>query len=272
MSLGQTICRLRTAKGYSQSELAEMLGVSRQSVSKWETDSSAPDLENLIRLHEILEVSMDELILGKAPATVQPQPSPVPERRGLPGHILAGILLAGFGAILFVLRAGLLATPFLILALICLVCRRRCGLWCGWAAYGMALSFGLFFTRFAYGLDFGRLVIRLLLDPDSVIRTYCLYPFDLVVVLGSFALLLLLIGAAMRSFSTWRVAPSPWKWAAVALGGAAYLLLLFTAFLPPAFSSPLLGLAPLARSALLAVLLCAVRALRKGGKQPAANR
>ena len=40
MSLGQTICRLRSQKGLSQSQLADQLGVSRQSVSKWETEVS----------------------------------------------------------------------------------------------------------------------------------------------------------------------------------------------------------------------------------------
>ena len=40
MSLGTNICRLRTANNLSQGELAEALGVSRQSVSKWETEVS----------------------------------------------------------------------------------------------------------------------------------------------------------------------------------------------------------------------------------------
>ena len=49
MTLGQTITRLRTVKGLSQGALAEELGVSRQSVSKWETDASVPELEKLLR-------------------------------------------------------------------------------------------------------------------------------------------------------------------------------------------------------------------------------
>ena len=264
MSLGQTICRLRTKKGYSQSELAEMLGVSRQSVSKWETDASAPDMDNLVRLHEILEVSLDELILGQAPPPPAPAPA-APQGQRMPGHTLAGILLAGLGAACFLLRAGLLTLPLLVLALICFLCRRRCGLWCGWAVYGMAFAFCLPFTRFGYLLDPGRSLFRLLLDPEGVIGTCRRYPFDLVVALGAFALLLLLIGATLHSFSSWRLAPSPGKRAAVATGGAVYLFLHLTVFLPPPFYSTFLSIfVPLTRFALLTALLCAVAALRRG--------
>ena len=56
MSLGETIYRLRTEKSLSQGDLAEMLEVSRQSISKWENNSAVPDLEKIIRLSEIFEV------------------------------------------------------------------------------------------------------------------------------------------------------------------------------------------------------------------------
>ena len=65
MNLGETIYRLRTAKQMSQGELAEMLDVSRQSISKWENNSAVPELEKLIRLSEIFEVSLDELVKGE---------------------------------------------------------------------------------------------------------------------------------------------------------------------------------------------------------------
>ncbi len=47
MSIGKKIFELRTAKNLSQGDLAEILDVSRQSVSKWETDSAVPDLDKL---------------------------------------------------------------------------------------------------------------------------------------------------------------------------------------------------------------------------------
>ena len=65
MTLGERIIKRRNAKGISQDTLAVALGVSRQSVSKWETDASVPELDKLIKLGEYIEISLDELIQGK---------------------------------------------------------------------------------------------------------------------------------------------------------------------------------------------------------------
>lgn len=62
MQIGEKIKQLRKEKGYSQEKLAELLGVSRQAVTKWETDSGIPDIENLITLSKIFEISVDELL------------------------------------------------------------------------------------------------------------------------------------------------------------------------------------------------------------------
>ena len=59
MSLGTNISRLRAEHHLSQGDLAESLGVSRQSVSKWETDSSVPDLDKLVKLSQLFGVSLD---------------------------------------------------------------------------------------------------------------------------------------------------------------------------------------------------------------------
>ena len=67
MSLGTNIIRLRAEKHLSQGDLAEALDVSRQSVSKWETDSSVPDLDKLVRLSKLFGVTLDDLVSGKAP-------------------------------------------------------------------------------------------------------------------------------------------------------------------------------------------------------------
>lgn len=66
MTLGQHLTYLRTGRGWSQDVLAEQLGVSRQSVSKWETDSSVPDLDKLLGLSELFGVTLDELVKGPA--------------------------------------------------------------------------------------------------------------------------------------------------------------------------------------------------------------
>ena len=56
---------LRKQKGYSQEELAARLHVVRQTISKWEKNLSVPDADTLIKLAEILEVSVSELIGAK---------------------------------------------------------------------------------------------------------------------------------------------------------------------------------------------------------------
>lgn len=62
MTLGEKIYKLRTNRSMTQEQLAEKIGVSRQSVSKWETDSAIPDIEKLKLLAEIFEVSITELL------------------------------------------------------------------------------------------------------------------------------------------------------------------------------------------------------------------
>ncbi|MGK0607261.1 helix-turn-helix domain-containing protein [Enterococcus gilvus] len=65
IKLSEQIKNCRNDLGLSQDELAEKLFVTRQSVSKWELGESIPDLNNIIKLSEILNITLDELILGK---------------------------------------------------------------------------------------------------------------------------------------------------------------------------------------------------------------
>ena len=58
---------LRKQKGFSQEELANRVNVSRQTVSKWEIGDSTPDMEKLIALSDLFEISLDELMTGKIP-------------------------------------------------------------------------------------------------------------------------------------------------------------------------------------------------------------
>ena len=67
MTFGERLIKLRHQQGLSQDALAEALGVSRQSVSKWETDTSIPELDKLIKLSCLFGVSLDELVKGEAP-------------------------------------------------------------------------------------------------------------------------------------------------------------------------------------------------------------
>lgn len=62
MTLGEKIYRLRTEQGMSQEAFGEALGVSRQSVSKWETDQSVPELDKIVMISELFAVSTDYLL------------------------------------------------------------------------------------------------------------------------------------------------------------------------------------------------------------------
>lgn len=84
MSLGKRISTYRKTLGISQEELGARLGVSRQAVSKWETDAASPDMENLLALSREFGVSVAELTetpeLRDIPITDTPVLSP--PRRG----------------------------------------------------------------------------------------------------------------------------------------------------------------------------------------------
>ncbi len=67
MTLGERIIQLRKATGLSQEQLAEIVGVSRQAISKWETDQSIPELEKVLLLSKTFSISTDELLGNVAP-------------------------------------------------------------------------------------------------------------------------------------------------------------------------------------------------------------
>lgn len=89
MTLGQRISLYRKKLNISQEELGARLGVSRQAVSKWETDLSAPDLNNLIGLARELGVSVAELTeTPEEPSAAQDPALPLPPlnwKQTLPG-------------------------------------------------------------------------------------------------------------------------------------------------------------------------------------------
>ncbi len=65
LSIGERISSLRKQKNISQIQLAAALDISRQAVSKWETDQSAPDTKNLIRLADLLDTDLEYLSSGR---------------------------------------------------------------------------------------------------------------------------------------------------------------------------------------------------------------
>lgn len=150
MTLSEKILHLRSQKGLSQLELAEQLGVSRQSVSKWETGQSVPDLDKLIKLADLFGVSVDELVREGERPQPEPQPEPqviyVREKHSLTGTQRAGICaeaaglilallgVAGFGSISILIGVGLL-----LLGLPLLLAKQHPWIILGWMVVGISL-------------------------------------------------------------------------------------------------------------------------------------
>ena len=63
MTLGEKIVKQRKDLEYTQEQLAEILGVSRQSVSKWESDLAYPETDKLIKMGKLFDCSMDYLLI-----------------------------------------------------------------------------------------------------------------------------------------------------------------------------------------------------------------
>lgn len=73
MTLGQRLYELRRAKGLSQEQTAEILGVTRQTVSKWESDQTTPDFDKILPLCELYNISTDELLKGESKQVIPEQ-------------------------------------------------------------------------------------------------------------------------------------------------------------------------------------------------------
>ena len=152
MTLGERIYKLRTEKEMSQGDLDDALEVSRQSISKWETNGSVPELDKLVKLSEIFCVSLDELVTGKE--TEQQDKKDEPEVMAPPqaeskivyvekpvmptitaAQILGIILILG-SLLCFVVfddlfDALLLCLPVAIWGALCLATKHPL-LWCSW--------------------------------------------------------------------------------------------------------------------------------------------
>ena len=131
MTIGQRISELRKEYGYSQEYVAEKLDVSRQAVSKWECDASAPDTYNLIALSELFGVSVEYIAVGKkepAPHAASPAPTDRPVtvtnhfRQSLGLSNILGIIFLICGIICCVLAIVLDEDRLLPLAISFIVC------------------------------------------------------------------------------------------------------------------------------------------------------
>lgn len=80
--IGAKIQEYRKKQGLSQEEFAAEVGVTRQAVSKWETDKAYPDLDKLVTICDILQIGITELIYGEIVATLEDSAGQLPERPG----------------------------------------------------------------------------------------------------------------------------------------------------------------------------------------------
>ncbi len=260
MSLGETICRLRSARNMSQGDLADALGVSRQSVSKWETDQSVPELEKLVKLAATFEVSLDELVLGEtaapSPAVQSPEPPQMATAQekapGRPGKT-AAIVLMCFGALvwlLFTLLGGFLtglvfASPFFLCGLVCLVSRKHPALWCAWVLFLAADCFLRFATGINWRLTFWTLNYEAWMNYTRLAIAWCQ--------LAALILLLVITGLRLRDEPMFPLLRTPRR---ILVGWVIFFALLF---IPLPFEIFTLALTILdwIRNILLAVLLTA---------------
>ncbi|MFT3986000.1 MAG: helix-turn-helix transcriptional regulator [Lachnospiraceae bacterium] len=73
MDMAERLQDLRKKANYSQEQVSDMLGISRQAVSKWESGQGKPEIDNIIKLVEIYNVSADYILLGEKNA-IQVEP------------------------------------------------------------------------------------------------------------------------------------------------------------------------------------------------------
>ncbi|MBQ2273437.1 MAG: helix-turn-helix transcriptional regulator [Clostridia bacterium] len=100
MNLGENIYKCRTANHLSQGDLAVELEVSRQSVSKWENNSSVPELDKLVKMSRVFDVSLDTLVFGNQIPERSIRPM---QQLHIPVRTVIGLLLMLFGMVFFLL-------------------------------------------------------------------------------------------------------------------------------------------------------------------------
>lgn len=110
MDISERLQELRKKEGYSQEQVAEMLGLSRQAVSKWESGQGKPEIDNIIKLTEIYRVSADYILSGTEKVS-----QPAPKKKELSHEykvaigIIAIIAATAIVTVLFITALGLLS-------------------------------------------------------------------------------------------------------------------------------------------------------------------
>ena len=166
MKFSEKLMELRKSRGWSQEQLGEQLGVTRQTVSKWELGDTTPEMEKLAAMSEIFGVTTDELIKGETPEQAPLAEDKAPRRfhyeykskkswHGLPlvhvnvgfgkyrakgvlavGNTACGIFSVGLASV------GVVSVGIASIGLLVLSCVAGLGLICGGAVSAGLLAFG----------------------------------------------------------------------------------------------------------------------------------
>lgn len=107
MDIAERLQELRKKAGYSQEQVADMLGLSRQAISKWESGQGKPEIDNVVKLTELYHVSADYILLGTEKQIIVP----APEKKELSHEYKKAL------GIIFVVAATAIITVLFITAL-----------------------------------------------------------------------------------------------------------------------------------------------------------
>ena len=114
MSLGERLLNVRKEKHLSQEEVADKINVSRQTISKWETDQSTPDFDKIMPLCKLYEISADELLTGKEDKKQNVNEEPIIYNEGISKKRAIGI---GIGVLLYFFAIAFIAVSITVFML-----------------------------------------------------------------------------------------------------------------------------------------------------------
>lgn len=108
MDIAERLQELRKKAGYSQEQVAEKLGISRQAISKWESGQGKPEIDNVVKLTEIYGVSADYILLGIENRTTTTEKKKINKEYRKAIGCIAIIAATAIITVLFITALGLL--------------------------------------------------------------------------------------------------------------------------------------------------------------------
>ena len=174
MTFGDKLTKLRKQKNLTQEQLADMLGVSRQSVSKWESDTAYPETDKLISLAKLFKCSTDYLLKDECANTAEKysKKENILSHQKIIGYILLAVsLIAGILILLLaedeesLLLSLIISATIFSCSLVCLFVKQNAGYWCAWAGFApfIILSPHIVSMTFLARIDFAVLCFYIIM-------------------------------------------------------------------------------------------------------------